>query len=294
MPLQQTLFTPRPPWTLAALAALARHRFLSAHQLSFALHRPVAEIEAALEPLVAMRLLGSLETPALDVCARVRAYTLTPRGARMLAASTGRPSVSTANVPRSVYLLSHELARADFGLHLEALAAARRIRLRAWETSPSRIAAVAHLAERGEPIRVPLVADALAVVEDARPGVHGVLVEVDMATVSAERMARKYRGYLSWFRDGGHVRRFGLSSLRVLTLTPDARRRTRLEALAREATGGRGSALFWFAEQEPIGEAATSDAPMCTVIADRYPQGTPLFLLKHRSHRRIRPNENTA
>lgn len=278
--LQQSLFALRPAWTLAALAALGRHQFLSAPQLSGALRRTVPEIEAALDPLVEARLLGRLETPAINTQARIRAYTLTPRGARFLAASTGRPAIATANVTRSVYLLAHELARADFGLRLEALAEAGRLRLRAWECSPSRIGEVAHLVERGSPVRVPLVADALAVFEDARPGVQGLLVEVDMGTVSAKRMALKYRGYLAWFRDGGHVRRFGLRGLRVLTLVPDARRRASLEALARQATDGRGSALFWFAEHEPLNTATMSSAPTCTVTSARYPQGAPLLELR--------------
>lgn len=278
--LQQSFFTLRPAWTLAAFAALGRHRFLSAPQLSVALRRAVPEIEAALDPLVEARLLGRLETPAINTDTRVRAYTLTPRGARFLATSTGRPVIATANITRSVYLLAHELAGSDFGLRLEALDEAGCLRLRAWETSSSRIAEVAHLVERGMPVRVPLVADALAVFEDARPGVQGVLVEVDMATISAKRMLLKYRGYFAWFRDGGHLRRFGLHSLRVLTLVPDARRRARLEALARQATDGRGSALFWFAEQEPIHTVAKTTVPMCTVTSDRYPRGAPLLELR--------------
>lgn len=278
---QPSLLAPAPPWMLAALAALGRHRFLSAPQLAFHLRRPAPEITAALEPLIESRLLARLETPLVDPKARTVAYALTPRGARLLGASTGRLVTATMHLARSVYLLAHELAVADLGLALEALSEARRIRLRAWETAASRIGQVAHLVERGMPVRVPLVADALAVVEDARPGLQGFLVEIDMGTVSAERMARKYKGYLAWFREGGHARRLGLPSLRVLTLVPDVRRRNRLEALARKACDGRGSGLFWFALQAPVSEGLDlPPVPRCTVTSDRYPDGAPLLDLR--------------
>lgn len=274
--MQASLFDPQPVWALAALAALGRHRFLSAPQLAFSLQRPLGEIDEGMERLVGAQLVATLETPATSVARRVRAYALSRRGAALLAASTGSAPMNAPTLSRSVYLLAHQLAVADVGLTLEALDERGELRLRRWETVPERLAQVAHVVERGAVVRVPLVADALAVVEDAR-GLQAVLVEVDRGTVSVARMRRKYEGYLSWWRAGGHRAHLGIEPVRVLTVAPTTRRLERLEGLGLELNDGRGTGLLWFALHESIGPETSVQIPACHVASERVRAPVALF-----------------
>ncbi|MEK7384527.1 MAG: hypothetical protein AAB262_14750, partial [Elusimicrobiota bacterium] len=94
--------------------------------------------------------------------------------------------------------------------------------------------------------RIPLVADALAIV-DAGGGPTALLVEIDMGTVSLARMRTKYEGYVAWRRLGGPERRFGTKSLRVLTIATHATRMARLRAAAAEVAGSEAPGFLWFA-----------------------------------------------
>lgn len=160
-------------------------------------------------------------------------------------------------------------------VHEDALLFARKadergvIQLLRWETARTRIGDVAQLVERGEVRRVPLVADGLAVVREARPARQGVLVEIDMGTVSLARMRRKFEGYWRWVQGGDHIRRFGLPALRVLTVVKGAARLEKLLSLANELLGGRGSRLFWFALQAPVSEPDFCPrVPLCQVSGE--------------------------
>jgi hypothetical protein len=130
----------------------------------------------------------------------------------------------------------------------------------------------------GRQERVPLVADGLAVIEVATE-VRGLLLEQDQGTVPVERMAMKYRGYVSWWESGGPARRFGLKNFRVVTVAPSSARLERLREAAQKATGG--SRFLWFALQadvtathperllEPIWSAAVPDSPPLPLFAPR-------------------------
>jgi len=172
------------------------------------------------------------------------AFALTRAGV----ACVGEEGIDVRHVVRpltSAFTLGHELLLNELALVLEALDRTRKFRLLSWQTARERIADVTTLAVKGRPVRVPLVADGLAVVEH-RGARTGLLVEVDMGTVSAATMRRKYAGYHAWWTDGGPTRRFGLAATRVLTIAPAPRRLQRLRELAIEAVEGRGSGLFWF------------------------------------------------
>lgn len=276
--LQDNLLSPRPAWVLPALQALGRHELLSLAQLGFVVGRSEAEVRAGLDPLVAEGLLVEMETLAVTGAGRRAAFGLTRPGARLLMEATGRRVASVPDPKRALTTLPHELARADFALLLQALDDQGMIQLRAWETARTRIGDVAHLVEAGEVLRIPLVADALAVVEDARTSRHAVLIEVDMGTVSIERMRRKYEGYWHWWRNGDHVRRFGLRAMRVLTITPDQKRLQKLLDIANDLQGRRGSALFWFGLQVPVAGADFSpNVPQCLVSGGRGGR-QPLFV----------------
>lgn len=205
-----------------------------------------------LDGLVEERLLARLR-PASVVAddGRHPAYALTRGGARLLAASTGQLVPRVPNPRKSLYMLAHELVRNELGIVFERLHRDGVLRLLRWETARAKIADVVQIVDHGRIVRVPLVADALAVVEaGGKPS--ALLVEVDMGTVSIARMRTKYAGYLSWWKSGGPARRFGLKSLRVVTIAPNENRLTRLREAAMEATEGRSGGLLWFGEQANV------------------------------------------
>lgn len=249
---QDSLLHPRPAWLVEALTAITRHEFLSAMQLAARLALPLAEVPVALDALVLEGLLKRLTAPNdLRGDPGPVAYTLTRRGAELLADATGEEPIAVLSPRKALYLLAHDLARNEFALVLERLDEAGALRLLRWETARTRIADVTHVAERGRPWRVPLVADGLSVVEVGGCAT-GLLLEQDQGTVSIERKRRKYRGYDAWWREGGPVRRFGLRSFRVLTIAPNPTRAARLREATLEATDSRGSRLLWFARQQDV------------------------------------------
>lgn len=254
---QDSLLTHRPTWLPDALRLVARHRFLTARQLAGRLSLGVAEVTAACTTLVTEGALRELRpTTLVHRDAASPAYAPTTAGLSLVALDASDVRPRAARGLRSAFSLAHELLVNECALVFEALDARGELTLLSWQTARERIAEVAHLAERGRVVRVPLVADALAVVE-----VHGerlgLLVEVDMGSVSATTMRRKYQGYHAWWTDDGPTRRFGLPATRVLTIAPAGRRLERLRTLAIDAVDGRGSGLFWFLAHD----ALTIEAP---------------------------------
>lgn len=250
--LQPSFLTPRPSWLPAALGAIGRHQYLTVRQVAALVESPVAEVVPVLDGLVAERLLVRLRpTSAITGREPDAAYALARGGARLLAASSGRSAPRVPNARKSLYLLAHELARNELGVVLECLDRDRVLRVLCWETARAKIADVVQVVDRGRVVRVPLVADALAVVDiGGKPS--ALLVEVDMGTVAIPRMRLKYAGYLAWWKAGGPLRRFGLRSLRVLTIAPNESRLARLREAAMEATEGRSGGLFWFGEHANV------------------------------------------
>lgn len=148
-------------------------------------------------------------------------------------------------------MLDHELVKNDLAVVLQLLDAKGAIDLLRWETARDALADAVHLVRGARGERVALVADALVVV--ATPtGPTALLVEIDMGTVSATRMSRKYEGYAAWWRGGGPERRFGVRSLRVVTIANHAARAARLGAAAGDAVGSDAHGLFWFAAADVL------------------------------------------
>ncbi len=280
MPQQDSLIETRPPWLPAALAAIGRHQFLTARQVAALVETPAAEVGTALDGLVAERALARLR-PASAVAGGEPdpAYALTRQGARLVAQATGHASPRVPNAKKSLYMLAHELARNELGVVVELLHHGGALKLLRWETARARIGDVVQLAEGGRVVRVPLVADALAIVEIGGR-TSALLVEIDMGTIGIPRMRTKFAGYLAWWRAGGPERRLGLRSLRVVTIAPNEKRLARLREAAMEATGGRGSGLFWFGEQR----AVSVDAP-ARLLEPRWARAgredTPAALFAH-------------
>lgn len=278
--MQETLFAPRPPWTHEALALLARLRFATARQVAARLALDVPAVTAAFGSLVAEGALRVLLPSALsgDGASPAPAYAPTSAGLALAGIDRDDARPRVTRTLSSTVSLAHELLVNECALVLELLAARGLLTLCLFETRRERIAEVSFIAERGRPYRVPLVADALAVVE-VRGQRLGLLVEVDMGTVSTTTMRRKYAGYVSWWADGGPTRRFGLPATRVVTITPHARREARLHAAALDATAGRGSGLLWFLPSSALDVTAPERLfdPVATVAKPSSPEPLPLF-----------------
>lgn len=175
--------------------------------------------------------------------------------ARLLDVDSGSIPYSTrSSCDRSAMFLDHHLAVSRFGLLLaQALVREDTLaRLLSWETDPDRLADSAHVLNDPRLLgRQPLVADALATVQSPH-GIEGLLCEIDRGTERPGYMARKYAGYLVWWKDGGPMRRFDIRALRLLTVAPDAKRVERLREAAKETTNGHVAGLFWFAAEDDI------------------------------------------
>lgn len=250
--MQDSLFHPRPSWLPRAAAALARYEFLTARQLAALVRADDALVAKAMEALALERVVDRLVPhPGLETTAPAPAYTLTRLGLRELARVEGLANPTVPHIRRSPFTLAHDLERNSFGVVLELLAREKRLTLLHFETARTQIATVAHLLVGGEVRRIPLVADALALLEVDGTRT-GLLLEIDRGTVAARRMEEKYRGYHAWWREGGPLRRFGVQSLRVLTVVPHKRRLRQLHTAALDATMGRGSGLLWFGEQSLV------------------------------------------
>lgn len=276
---QPSLLESLPPWLPDALALLARHRFLSARQLAGALKESPEAVTSACAALVAEGALRELRQSTLaGRDGASPAYAPTALGLSRIAVDPAGLRPRATRSLRSAFSVAHELLVNEVALVLEVLDRAGILSLLSWTTARERIGDVAHIAERGRAVRVPLVADGLAIIE-----VHGIrhalLVEVDLGTVAVKTMQRKYKGYASWWADGGHVRRLGLPATRVLTVAPAPRRLERLREAAIEGLDGRGSGLLWFLPHAAVDIAAPERllAPLATVAKAGEDQPRGLF-----------------
>ncbi len=244
---QDSLLHPRPPWVDPVLAAIARHEFLAARQLAGRFDLDEGEVEATLEVLAADGLLRKLHPdhrangeppPAI--------YSLASKGAAHLELLGCVPRPPVPHLARTHGHLEHEAERANLGLLLERLHERGTIRLLRFETRATALGDATLVLVRGYLRRVPLVADALAIVEVGGQ-VSALLVELDRGTISMRRMRLKLAGYYNWWRTGGPQRRFGLDALRVLVLCPEGARLRALHAAAVDGAAARGSRFLWLA-----------------------------------------------
>ena len=225
---------------------LATHECLGPRQVAALVGVPESDVSPVLERLVADRQLRRLEQPTTGA----HGYALAARGAKLLAELTGNDPPTVARA-RGTSMVSHELLKNDLACVLTLLDAEGALKLLRWETARDALADAVHVAHGSKVERIPLVADALAVV-DAGAGPTALLVEIDMSTVSTTRMRTKYAGYLAWFRGSGPERRFGTKSLRVLTIANHPSRMTRLREAAAEVAGSEAPGFLWFATSEVL------------------------------------------
>jgi hypothetical protein len=246
---QDSLLGRRPPWLLDALAALRRHDALTARQVAVVVGDDPRSVALALDGFVGDGLLR--QQPVKMRHSDTHCFALAPAGLLVLQRAGLAPPGRLRPVPVGLHRLAHDLERNELGVVLERLDADRHLRLERFVTSSSRIGFAAHLPHRGQIHRIPLVADAFAVLR-VGTRVDALLVEIDMGSVAMERMRAKYRGYVAWWQGGGPLRQFGLRSLRVLTLTATPARLERLRAAAEDGNQGQGTGLLWFGDLDDV------------------------------------------
>lgn len=260
------------------MRVLVRHRFATARQLAAALDADDAEVRDGLAVLVADKLLttlrptGRVATPEPEL-----AYLLTRRGAATFAAEMDTVIPFVPDRRKSSLTLSHELGITELAITLERLHSAGVLELLQWDTARERIAVSAGVVTRDGFERIPLVADAYAVIRRGDE-THAFLVEIDRGTVATSRMRTKYLGYLAWRRLEGPEQRFGVRAMRVLTIAPTPGRLERLRESARLASVGSPSGFLWFGLDSDVraDDPARLLGPIWKIVREE-PDPVPLF-----------------
>ncbi len=165
--------------------------------------------------------------------------------------------------PASEIFLEHALDTADVRISFE-LACRERSYTFAWtdETRLRRDGVRLRMAET-------LSAPAGAIIPDgfftiSVGGVtDGFALEVDRATVTEERMRRRFRAYGAWAASAVLQPALACDSLRVLiVVTKDARDNHRVERLKGWAEAEGGRSLFWFAGRTAVEAPNIIDSPL--------------------------------
>jgi hypothetical protein len=186
------------------------------------------------------------------------------------------PHSTRSNSSRSVMFLDHTLARNAFALSLAGMkmeADASPVLL-SWEHDRDRLAdSVSMVADKGELRRQPLEADGFAVCRGPRD-TEGLLVEIDRSTEPVGYLGRKYAGYLEWWRTDGHMRRFDVNTVRILTVAPDEKRTARLRDACLESTQGKAGGLFWFGAECALSKHGIMAPIWSTAKVERLPLWT--------------------
>ncbi len=112
-------------------------------------------------------------------------------------------------------------------------------------------------------------------------------LEADRSTMTRGRFLQKLLGYWEWYSQGGHIRKLGIKSFRVLTVTKsEERMRSLLIAAAERGSLRDGLRMFWFTSEKRLrserpqsvfesiwktvdqGEAGQSLLPMVSIRGD--------------------------
>jgi len=208
---------------------------------------------------------------------RTEVLALSRAGAKELARTmeVDLPSVpysTRSNSARSAFFLDHTLSRNGFALSL-AMSGQRvgGAPLYSWEHDRDRLSdSVSLMTPEGEFRRQPLEADGLAICRGPH-GIEGLLVEIDRGTEPPSYLGRKYGGYLEWWRQGRHLKRFDVKTIRILTVAPDHRRTARLRQACQAATAGKAGGLFWFGSEDAIAKEGIASPIWSTAKVEHLP-----------------------
>ena len=108
---------------------------------------------------------------------------------------------------------------------------------------------------------------------------HHFLLEMDRGTVSAMRMAKRYQVYYEWWKQNGPKDAFGISTVRILTVTTGQKRMENLiKACYQVRPNNSGSALFWFTIAKYV-DVFRPNVLLCRIWRKALPYDSSLYSL---------------
>jgi hypothetical protein len=288
------------PRALALLAHVARHRLIASDDLALL---DGGSIQNAKRELRALWAHGYLMRPAAQLVSvaitgpQPMVYGLTNKGARLLHAQGHHVETEvdwSENCRRSgIAFIDHAVARSRFMAGLEVAKRQREdIELihavdiindapEATRKARQPLKWTTTIPDDGRMVSASVVADDLFALRFDDDTESYFLVEIDRGQMPVRRnenleevvggkwqlcthYMHKLSTYWHGWRQDRHVEQFGVKQLRVLTITTSARRiETMLDAL-HEVTGGKGSELFLFIEDDALRETNPFDAMWIT------------------------------
>lgn len=179
-------------------------------------------------------------------------YALGNGGADMLAETQhiarGKINWSKKNREVKRHYLNHSLMISDFRSSLTlALRLRKDMELLFWHQGEGIRDHVLVRDEKGDKIRFPVWPDGYFCLNAPR-GKHHFFLEADQSTMTNDRFLKKMKAYWAFWQSGGHTKKYGIKSFRVLTITKSEARKENLLRVTIEADAKKkGSNLFMFA-----------------------------------------------
>jgi hypothetical protein len=163
--------------------------------------------------------------------------------------------------------IRHSLFVVDVHVKLIALTRAGPVTLVNWQEGPRLWDSVAVRDDQGREVALPVRPDAWFTLQHAdrpegRNRLH-VFLEADRSTMSHARMAQKITGYVNWFQQGKHARKYpGMRSFQVATVTEGRSRAAALRTdLGRLISAGTRRAYPFVALEDLTLEVLLPPAP---------------------------------
>jgi DNA-binding HxlR family transcriptional regulator len=180
-------------------------------------------------------------------------YALDERGADLIAAENGlaREEVRWRKKDNraSFLFLDHTLHINDFRIAITLAVKKRGHQAQRWLDERDVKAMGERVPVPGKQKRyLPVTPDAFFEV-DFGDRKAGFFLEMDMGTMANKRFKNKVRAYIIYKTKGYYEKKFGITSLRVLTVTTSQRR---LRNLKRATESAKGQSLFWFTTFEAL------------------------------------------
>lgn len=190
-------------------------------------------------------------------------YILDRKGAELLRLERGYDELTWYHSSKDLKaeFLEHTIALNDLMVAVTVGCREAGFQLETWHTE-NRIKAdfdrVVVTTSTGRREDVPIVPDGFFVVI-ANQRRYPCFVELDRGTMTLGRFKLKVSGYMAYQRTGGYERRYGLSSLRVLTVTTSERRLVNLKEATEQV---KGQEWFWFGLLPELNYATVLNAPV--------------------------------
>lgn len=190
-------------------------------------------------------------------------YVLDRRGADLLRAARGYDELVWYGSSKQLKtdFLEHTLAINDVLVAVTLACRQLGYELETWHTESqlkARIDRVTVHTASGRRESVPVVPDSFfTVIAHGRR--YPFFLELDRGTMTLARFKTKVQGYTAYYRSGAYQERYGLRSMRVLTVTLGEERLAHLKA-ATERVGGRE--WFWFALLDELRPETVLGAPV--------------------------------